>query len=127
MTYDVDATLAAIQQLREQIKALPDGPERVLLEQQRDELRDRARLAADAARPLATLRAELINVTEQLEAMDAELIKPAMNEHYKMLTDPSAYRRRINESLEEGEADRRAALEKRRGELTAALDAAQAD
>ena len=127
MTYDIDATLAEIQRLREQIATMPPGPERDQLEAKREELRDRARAAADIAKPVAHLRAELNNVEEQLDAMDSELIKPAMHEHYKMITDPSAYRRRINERLETGEAERRDALEKRRDELAAALEQAQAD
>ncbi|NND04653.1 MAG: hypothetical protein HKN91_17905 [Acidimicrobiia bacterium] len=127
MTYDIDATLAEIRELGEQISALPAGPEREELEGKRDGLRAHARFAADAARPLSHLRAELHNVEEQLEGLNAELIKPAMNEHYKMITDPSAYRRRINDRIEELDADRRAGLEQRRSELAAAIDVAQAD
>lgn len=127
MTHDIDATLAEIQRLRERIATMPPGPERDHLEAKREKLRGRARQAADSAKPATHLRAELQNVQEQLDAMDSELIKPAMNEHYKLITDPSAYRRRINERLEAGEAERRAALEKRRDELLAALENAQTD
>lgn len=127
MSYDVDATLAEIQRLRERIETLQVGPERARLEAQRDQLRDRARLAADAARPVSHLRAELYSVEEQLKAMDAQLIKPALHEHYKVITDPAAYRRRINERIEAGDADRRIALELRRAELLSALEAAQTD
>jgi len=127
MSYDVDAALAEIRRVGDQIEAMAPGPERQVLEDKREELRDQARLAADAARPLTHLRAELHNVEEQLEAMDAALIKPAMNESYKIITDPSAYRRRINDRIEEGEAGRRTALRERQAELLAAIAAAQAD
>lgn len=93
------------------------------MEAQRDELRARARLRADATRPVATLEAELESVTAQLEAMTEVAIKPALNESYKMVTDPAAYRRRINESIADNAADRRRALERRRAELLEALEA----
>ncbi len=127
MTYDIDRTLAEIQRLSSQIESMPPGPDRDTLEEQREQVRHRARLAADASRPLTHLQAELHNVEEQLAAMDAELIKPAMNEHYKMITDPSAYRRRINQRIAEGDADRQTGLQQRRDELLAALREAQTD
>ncbi len=123
MTDEVDATLAEVLQLSQQIADLPAGPTRAALEAQRDELRARARLRADATRPVATLEAELESVTAQLEAMTEVAIKPALNESYKMVTDPAAYRRRINESIADNAADRRRALERRRAELLEALEA----
>ena len=121
MGYDIDRTLRELQGLREQIDATPPGPERDQLELRREELHARARVAGDATRPVAHLRAELANVEEQLAGLDTDLIKPALNESYKLVTDPSAYRRRINESIQENEAEHRSELEKRREELRAAL------
>lgn len=121
MEFEIDVALAQIQQLRELIDATPPGPERDALESQRDELRAKARLATDATRPATHLRAELANVEAQLAAMESEAIKPALNEHYKVITDPAAYRLRINESLAANSEPRRAELELRRRELLDAL------
>ena len=127
MSYDIDKTLRELQGLREQIEATPPGPERDQLVLRREELHARARIAGDATRPTAHLIAELANVDEQLAGLDTDLIKPALNESYKLITDPSAYRRRINESIQENAAQRRSELEKRRDELRMALDERQED
>ena len=127
MGFDIDSTLAELRTLRDQIESTPEGPERERLEARREELHTRARLAGDASRPLPTLRAELEAVEKQLDAMDQGLIRPAMNESYKLITDPSAYRRRINESITANEAQRRDDLEQRRQELRDAIAINQAD
>lgn len=125
MSSEIDEMLEAIQRLSQQISALPEGPARESLLAERDGLRAKARLAGDTRRPLANLQAELANVENQLSAIDDTAIKPAMNESYKLITDPSAYRNRINESIEANEADHRSALVERRAELLEALAAIQ--
>lgn len=127
MSFDVDDNLASIQELSARIAAMSHGPERDVLAAERDKLRDGARLAADLTRPRPHLEAELANVRSQLDQMGEVAIKPALNESYKLITDPSAYRRRINKSIQDNEADRRAALEQRRAELVTALAALQED
>lgn len=121
MTYDIDAVLDEIRRLRRIIETVPPGPERDALEAERDELRAQARRATDASRPTAHLEAELANTETQLAGLESDAIKPALNESYKLVTDPSAYRRRINESIAANSEARRMELEQRRAELLEAL------
>lgn len=125
MSWEIDANLAEIMRLSRRIETLPEGPERTELETQRDQRRVRARKLTDATRSAANLRAELANVEEQLTALGDVAIKPALNESYKLVTDPSAYRRKINQRIDDNEADKRAALETRREELREALGRGQ--
>ena len=122
MAFEIDEALAEIQRLGRVIENTPPGPERAALEAQRDGIRAQARLATDVTRPTAHLRAELANTEAQLADLDSDAIKPALNEHYKLITDPAAYRRRINESIAANTALRRAELEQRRQELLDALE-----
>jgi len=124
MSWEIDANLAEIVRLSQRIAAMPPGPQRADLERERDERRERARRLADTSRSVANLRAELANVEGQLAGLGETPIKPALNESYKLVTDPSAYRRRINRQIEENEAGRRTALEARRRELREALGGA---
>ena len=124
MSWEIDANLAEILRLSRQIEAMPPGPPRAELEAEREERRERARRLADASRSVANLEAELANVEKQLAGLGEAPIKPALNESYKLVTDPSAYRRRINQQIEDNEAERRAALELRRRELREALGTA---
>ncbi len=123
MSWEIDANLAEIMSLSRRIDALPEGETRAALEEERDRRRERARRLTDVTRSEVNLKAELAGVEEQLATLGEVPIKPALNESYKLVTDPSAYRRRINRQIEDNEADRRAALEIRRSELRAALDA----
>jgi hypothetical protein len=120
---EIDALLAEIRALSDEIAQADDGPERDALEDQRDQLRADARLLADASRREDNLEAELAAVEQQLAAIEDVAIKPAWQERFKIINDPSAYRRRINESLDANEARRREELEQRRSELLAALRA----
>jgi len=121
MSWEIEANLAEVQRLTERIDALPEGPQRAALEEEREKRRRRARRMSDATRSARHLEAELANIEQQLAGLDDVAIKPALNESYKLVTDPSAYRRRINQRIAENEATRRQALEVRRGEILAAL------
>ncbi len=123
MASAIDALLSEIRALSNQISQLDDGPERLELEEQRDRLRTEARLLADASRREDNLEAELAAVEQQLAAIEDVAIKPAWQERFRIINDPSAYRRRINESLDANDAGRREELEQRRSELLAALQA----
>lgn len=123
MASDIDALFSEIRALSEQINQLGDGPERLLLEEERDRLRSEARLLADVSRREDNLEAELAAVEQQLATLGDVAIKPAWAEQFRIINDPSAYRRRINESLDENDAGRREELEQRRSELLAALRA----
>ena len=125
MSSEIDEMLEAIQRLSQQLATLPPGPARESLEAERETLRAKARLVGDTRRPPPNLQAELANIEAQLAAMDDATIKPALNESYKLITDPSAYRKRINESIEANEADHRKELIERRAELLGALDEIQ--
>ena len=124
MSWEIDANLAEILRLSRRIDTMPPGPDRTALETEREERRKRARRLADATRSTANLKAELTSVEEQLAGLGEAPIKPALNESYKLVTDPSAYRRRINQQIEDNDAERRAALELRRRELREALGGA---
>ena len=121
MSWEIEANLAEIMRLSDQIARTPEGPAREALEAEREERRDRARRLADVTRSTANLQAELNAVEDQLADMDTVGIKPALNESYKLVTDPSAYRQNINKRIAANEADRREALEQRRDEIRAAL------
>lgn len=128
MASAIDGLLTEIRALSEQISQLDEGLERLELEEQRERLRGEARLLADASRREDNLEAELAAVEQQLAAIEEVAIKPAWQERFRIINDPSAYRRRINESLDANEAGRREELEQRRSELLAALRAkAQSD
>jgi hypothetical protein len=128
MASAIDDLLAAIRALSDRITELDEGPERAELEEHREHLRAEARLLGDATRSGTNLGAELAAVDEQLAAMESQAIKPAWQEQFRFINDPSAYRRRINESLETNAAARREELLRRRSELLAALEAqAQTD
>ena len=109
--------------MSDEIAQLDDGPERLALEDEREQLRARARLMADSSRLDVNLEAELAAVEKQLAALEDAPIKPAWQERFRIINDPSAYRRRINESLDDNDAWRRDELERRRSELLAALQA----
>jgi hypothetical protein len=119
----IDALLTEIRALSEQIARLEESPERAELEEQREQLRAEARLMADSSRLDLNLEAELAAVEQQLEALEGVTIKPAWQERFRFINDPSAYRRRINESLDANEAHHREELVRRRAELLAALRA----
>ena len=121
MSWEIDANLAEILRLSRLIEGMPEGPARDELENEREQRRERARRLADASRSAANLNAELANVDEQLASLGDVPIKPALNESYKLVTDPSAYRQNINKRIEDNEAGRREALETRRRELLEAL------
>jgi hypothetical protein len=124
----IDELLSEIRSLSDRIARLDDGPERLDLEAQREGLRAEARLLADASRRQDNLEAELAAVEQQLAELEDVAIKPAWQERFRIINDPSAYRRRINESLDANEAAHRDDLERRRSELLAALRAkAQSD
>lgn len=120
----IDATLAEIRRLSELIATTEPGAERAALEERRAALRRTARTLADTTKSVPHLEAELANVERRLAAMGEVEIKPAWVEGYKWINDPSAYRRRINESIQLNEAPQREQLELRRRELRAALRAA---
>ena len=88
---------------------------------EREQLRARARLLGDASRRRDNLEAELATVEAQLAGLKQTGIKPALHEQYKMITDPSAYRRRINEKIAANNEDRLEELEQRRLEIIEAL------
>ena len=123
MASPIDSLLARTRALSDRIAELGEGAERLELEEQRDQLRAEARLLADASRRKDNLEAALEAVEEQLAILEDTAIKPAWAEQFRLINDPSAYRRRINESLETNEAARRDELEQRRSELRAALRA----
>lgn len=123
MSWEIDANLAEILRLGRLIEATPPGPERAELEKEREQRRERARRLADVSRSVENLSAELANVEQQLSGLGEAPIKPALNESYKLVTDPSAYRQKINRRIEDNEADRRLALETRQRELREALGA----
>ena len=128
MASTIDALFSAIRSLSDKIAQLDDGPERTGLEDQRAQLRAEARLLADASRREDNLEAALEAVEEQLAILEDTAIKPAWAEQFRLINDPSAYRRRINESLDANDALRRDELTRRRTELRAALRAkAQSD
>lgn len=127
MSRDVDAILGEIRHLSGLIAELPEGPERAALETQRELRRAAARLAADVSRPVENLTAELENVERRLGELDEVAIKPALNESYKLVTDPSAYRQKINQTIAANEAQERDALLERRDELQLALTELQSD
>lgn len=120
----IDATFAEIRRLSAAIDTADPGPERATLEAERDLLRQRAHSLADATKSVPQLEAELANVESRLAAMAETTIKPAWVEGHKWINDPSAYRRRINESIERNEGPEREQLQARRAELRAALEAA---
>jgi hypothetical protein len=119
----IDALLTEIRALSEQIARLEESPERAELEEQREQLRAEARLMADSSRLDLNLEAELAAVEQQLEALEGVTIKPAWQERFRFINDPSAYRRRSNESRDANEAHHREELVRRRAELLAALRA----
>lgn len=119
----IDEILSEIQALSDEIAQLDDGPDRAALEEQREGLRARARLLADSSRLESNLAAELAAVEQQIAALESEAIKPAWQEQFRIINDPSAYRRRINESLEANTAAQRDDLVRRRTELLEALRA----
>ena len=121
MASPIDALLARIRALSDQIALLGEGMERSELEERRDQLRAEARLLADSSRLESNLEAELAAVEEQLATLEDAAIKPAWQERFRFINDPSAYRRRINESLDANEAANREDLERRHGELLEAL------
>jgi len=124
----IDELFSEIRALSDRIAQLDDGPERLDLEAQREGLRAEARLLADASRRQDNLEAELAAVEQQLAELEDVAIKPAWQERFRIINDPSAYRRRINESLDANQAAHRDDLERRRSELLAALRAkAQSD
>ena len=128
MSSPIDTLLARIRVLSDQIAQLDEGMERSELEERRDQLRAEARLLADSSRLESNLEAELAAVEEQLATLESAAIKPAWQERFRIINDPSAYRRRINESLDANEAANREDLERRRSELLEALRAkAQSD
>lgn len=128
MASAIDALLSEIRTLSNEIAQLGDSPERLVLEEHRERLRAEARLLADASRRQDNLEAELAAVEKQIATLEEVEIKPAWQERFRIINDPSAYRRRINESLDENHAARRDELEQRRSELLAALQAkAQSD
>ncbi|MCP3975474.1 MAG: hypothetical protein GY720_13400 [bacterium] len=117
----IDATFAEIRRLSDLIASAPSDAAREALEQKREALRKQAHALADATKSVPQLEAELANVVARLAAMDETQIKPAWVEGHKWINDPSAYRRRINESIEDNDAPQRDQLETRRNELRAAL------
>ncbi len=121
MDNSIDSTFDEIRRLNEQIATAPPGSDITALEEQRDSLRRYAHTLSDATKSVAQLEAELANVEQRLAAMGTSQIKPAWVEGHKWINDPSAYRRRINESIEDNEAPERDQLETRRAELLAAL------
>lgn len=123
MDNPIDATFAEIRRLSDLIALAAPGPERVALEKRREELRREAHALADTTKSAQQLEAELANVESRLAAMGEVTIKPAWVEGHKWINDPSAYRRRINESIEDNDAPEREQLERRRGELRSALEA----
>lgn len=128
MASAIDELFSEIRALSDRIAQLDDGPERLDLEAQREGLRAEARLLADASRRQDNLEAELAAVEQQLAELEDVAIKPAWQERFRIINDPSAYRRRINESLDANQAAHRDDLERRRSELLAALRAkAQSD
>ncbi len=123
MASAIDELLAEIRALGARIAELDEGAERSGLEERREQLRADARLLTDSSRPKINLEAELAAVNQQLAEIETVAIKPAWTEQYRLINDPSAYRRRINESLDANEAARRQQLAERRAELLAALRA----
>lgn len=121
MNSEIDEILAAIRDVSGRIDQLPEGDTRAALEVEREQLRARARLIGDTSRRRSNLAAELEAVEAQLAALRETGITPALHEQYKMITDPSAYRRRINETIEANSADRLEELERRRVEILEAL------
>ena len=121
-----DAILREIMQITETMRTTRPGPEHDALAGRREELRTAARLLTDVSRPSENLRVELAAVDEQLAALDDTGIKPALNENYRVITDPAAYRRRINDTIAENNAPSRQRLEARRAELLEALAAQDA-
>ena len=122
-----DEILTEIMRITESMRSTPEGSQRDALEARREELRATARLLTDIGRPPSNLRAELVAVEEQLADLDDTGIKPALNENYRVITDPAAYRRRINETIVENNAPDKGRLEARRAELLEALAAQAVD
>lgn len=121
MSWEIEANLAEIMRLSRLIATLDEGPQRAALEAEREQRRERARRLADLTRSETNLRAELVSVERQLAEIDEAGIKPALHESYKLITDPSAYRRQINRQIAANTAETREALAQRRAELLEAL------
>ena len=93
MASAIDDLLASIRSLSDRIAQLDESPERARLEARREQVRAEARLLGDATRSEVNLKAELAAVEQQLAAMDSQTIKPAWQEQFRFINDPSAYRR----------------------------------
>ena len=104
MASAIDALLGEIRALSDRIDQLEEGPQRLAFEDEREQLRAAARVMADSSRLDSNLEAELAAVEQQLAAIEDVAIKPAWQERFRFINDPSAYRRRINESLDTNEA-----------------------
>ncbi len=121
MNSEIDSILTKVRRLSDEISQLGGGARKEALELEREQLRARARLIADSSRLRASLEAELADVEQQLAIIEEAEIKPALNERFRFITDPAAYRRRINESIAANQSSHREELERRRQELQEAL------
>jgi len=123
----IDQALAEIMTLSAKIEALdPGDPKREALEQQRDDLRADARRADDTSRSLPVLLNELGALQRRLEQIDSRPIHEGWSEKardrgVRWLNDPGAYSNKINEMLNSEDADERAAIVTRIGEIEAVL------
>lgn len=125
---DPDQTLQDLLALSKELDALPaDSPARLELEDQRDVLREQARLAANKARDPDNLRAELDHLLSRLETFEADKVEVpdwqmTMTRGGKLsLVDPVADAGRINDAIDAGTAEERAAIEARIADLRNAL------
>ncbi|MDX1384796.1 MAG: hypothetical protein R3190_14180 [Thermoanaerobaculia bacterium] len=95
------------------------GPERASLEERREHLRRRVRLAALAALGVEALENEATHIRKRLAAFEAERvgIPRWQSATGGKLTDPRAAGHEINRKLDEATAAERASLQARLGEI----------
>jgi hypothetical protein len=100
---EIDELLTTISALSDRIDALGgDDPDRLDLEQRRDELRLRARALADAGRHPASIAAEIEMLENRLLEIDQLFITKGYSEKHlhHTIQDPGAYSHTINRLLE---------------------------
>lgn len=123
MTGSPGDLFAELQEITAQLEVLPVGdPQRLGLEQRREELRAAARSLLLSHDP-AALRAELQHLERRKAALETEKVQiPKWQQHTGgKLTDPEAAGSRINERLDEANAHDVVSIERRIDEIEEAL------